>query len=65
MSDSSLFKPKTSAGGIGQKAKDKGQFANPPAYVDTSGFTGPSKIMDDDKSVGAVQKTPTARSGRV
>ena len=65
MADSSILRPKTSTGGIGQKATDKGQFANPPAYPDVSGFTGPSKINDDMKTAGVVQKTPTAKSGRV
>lgn len=64
MSDSSLFKPRTSTGGIGQKAMDKGQFANAPAYPETSGFSGPSKIMDG-KTAGVVQKTPTAKGGKV
>jgi len=65
MSDSGLFKPKTSQGGIGQKADDKGQFSNPPAYPDVSGFSGPSKIVDKDPSVLKLQKSPGAKSGRV
>ncbi len=65
MSDSSLFKPRTSTGGIGQKAQDKGQFANAPAYPDVTGLTGPSKIVDDTKTAGVVQKTPTAKGGKV
>ena len=65
MADSSILRPKTSTGGIGQKADDKGQFANPPAYPDVSGFTGPSTIKDSDPSVLKLQKTPTAKAGRV
>ncbi len=65
MSDSSLFKPNPSQSGLGKKKMDDGQFANPPAYPDVSGFTGPSKIKDDDKTAGLVEKTPAARKGRV
>lgn len=63
MSDSGLFKPKTTTGGIGQKAKDKGQFANPPAYPEVSGFSGPS--VTAEKAAGVVQKSPTAKGGKV
>lgn len=65
MSDSNLFKPKTSAAGLGKKKMDDGQFANPPAYVDVSGFSGPSVIVDDDKTAGIVAKSPSAKKGRV
>lgn len=65
MADSNLFKPNTSSSGIGQKSMDKGQFANPPAYPDMSGFSGPSKIVDSDRSVMGLQKTPSAKKGRV
>jgi hypothetical protein len=44
---------------------DDGQFANPPAYPDVSGFNGPSKIRDEDRSAGSVQKSPGAKKGRV
>lgn len=64
-SESSLFKPSTSGSGLGTKKMNDGQFANPPAYPDVSGFTGPSSIRDDDASAGTVQKTPSARKGRV
>lgn len=60
-----LFKPHTSSSGIGKQAMDKGQFANAPAYPESSGFSGPSKIKPDNPSVGAVQRTPSARKGRV
>jgi len=65
MSDSSLFKPNTSSAGLGKKAMDKGQFANPPAYPDVSGFNGPSSTKPDSQSVMPIQKTPTAKKGRV
>ena len=65
MADSNLFKPKTSSSGLGRKKMDDGQFANPPAYPDVSGFSGPSATRDDDKAAGLVQKSPGARSGRV
>ena len=60
-----FVKPRTAQSGIGQKAKDKGQFANPPAYVETSGFTGPSKISSEERTAGILQKSPGAKSGRV
>lgn len=65
MSDSSLFKPTTSQSGIGKKATDKGQFANPPEYPEVSGFSGPSTIRPQSATAGVVQKTPGARKGRV
>lgn len=63
--NSSLFKPGVSGKGLGSKQMNDGQFANPPAYPDVSGITGPSKITDDDKSVMPLQKTPSAKTGRV
>ena len=65
MSDSNLFKPSVSGAGLGKKKMDDGQFANPPAYPDVSGITGPSAIVDDDKAAGIVAKSPTAKKGRV
>jgi len=65
MSDSALFKPNTSGAGLGKKSMDKGQFANPPAYPDVSGFSGPSTVKPDSASVMPIQKTPTAKKGRV
>ena len=47
MSDSNLFKPSASGSSLGKKKMDDGQFANPPAYPDMSGFSGPGKIKDD------------------
>ena len=64
-SESSLFKPSTSGSGLGTKKMNDGQFANPPAYPDVSGFTGPGVIKDDDATAGIVEKTPGARKGRV
>lgn len=65
MSDSNLFKPSTSQSGIGKKATNKGQFANPPEYPDVSGFTGPSVIRDPDGTVNNLQKSPSAKKGRI
>jgi hypothetical protein len=65
MADSNLFKPATSSSSLGKKKMDDGQFANPPAYPDVSGFNGPSKIRDEDRSAGSVQKSPGAKKGRV
>jgi len=62
-SNSGLFKPNAGGGSLGTKRTENGQFMNPPAYPETSGFTGPSKVAE--KSVGGVQKSPTAKSGRV
>lgn len=65
MADSNLFKPQTSSSGIGKKAMNKGQFANPPAYVDVSGFTGPSKIQSEDGTTLKLESSPSSRRGRV
>lgn len=65
MAESSLFKPQTSSSGIGKKSMDKGQFANAPAFPETSGFDGPSDIKPQSDFVGAVQKSPSAQKGRV
>jgi len=60
---SNLFKPNAGGASLGNKKTENGQFMNPPAYPDVSGFTGPSKVAE--KSVGGLQKTPSAKSGRV
>ena len=66
MSDSNLFKPQTSSSGLGTKAMNKGQFSNPPAYPETSGFSGPSKIDAEGGSKAlSLEKTPGAKKGRV
>lgn len=65
MADSNLFKPSTSSSSLGKKRMDDGQFANPPAYPDVSGFTGPSSIAPDSKTAGVVEKSPGAKKGRV
>lgn len=65
MADSSLFKPQTSTSGIGKKSQDKGQFSNPPEYPETAGFSGSSVIRSQNGSAGSVEKTPSARKGRV
>ena len=62
-SSSNLFKPNASGSGLGQKKTENGQFMNPPAYPEVSGFTGPSKTAE--KNIGGLQKTPSAKSGRV
>lgn len=63
MSDSNLFKPKTSSSGLGRKKMDDGQFANPPAYPDVA-WTGTSGAISE-KAAGVVQKSPSSKSGRV
>lgn len=50
---------------MGKKKMDDGQFSNPPAYPDVSGFSGPSATKGDTKIMGSLQKTPTANKGRV
>lgn len=58
MAESSLFKPQTSGAGLGKKKETDGQFMNPPAFPESSGFSGSSKTggvndMRLEKSVGA------------
>lgn len=65
MADSNLFKPQTSSAGVGKKKMDDGQFANPPAFPETSGFSGPSKIKPQSDFIGEVAKSPSANKGRV
>ena len=62
-SSSSLFKPNTSGAGLGQKKTEHGQFVNPPAYPESSGFTGPSKTAE--RNVRSLERTPSARKGKV
>ena len=61
---SGLFKPQTSTSGLGKKKEDDGQFANPPAYPETSGFTGASKVKKGQVGF-PLQKAPSAKSGKV
>lgn len=63
MSSSNLFKPNTSGGGLGKKETERGQFVNPPAFPETSGFTGPSKTAE--RNIGSLEKSPGSRKGRV
>ncbi len=65
MADSNLFKPQTSSAGLGKKSMDKGQFANPPAYPETTWQKDSAGIKPQSASVGTVQKTPSANKGRV
>ena len=65
MADSNLFKPNTSAAGIGKKSMDKGQFANAPAYPEVAWSKDSGAIKSQSASVGSVQKTPSANKGRV
>ena len=65
MADSNLFKPQTSQSGLGKKKMDDGQFANPPAFPEVSGFDGPADIKSQSKYVDSLEKTPSARKGRV
>ena len=61
---SGLFKPSTSTSGLGKKKQEDGQFINPPAYPETSGFSSAGKIKKGQ--VGqSMQKAPTAKSGKV
>lgn len=62
---SDIFKPQTGTSGIGKKAMEKGQFANPPAYPEVSGFSGPNSIKEAGGPVATVQKSPSAQKGRV
>ena len=65
MAESNLFKPQTSTSGIGKKSMDKGQFANPPAFPETSGFSGESAIKPQSSRIDGLERTPTSRKGRV
>ncbi len=65
MSSSNLFKPNSSSAGIGKKSRDKGQFANPPEYTDIARMTGSSIKDADGNTLAGIQKTPSARKGRV
>lgn len=65
MADSNLFKPNTSSAGLGKKSMDKGQFANPPAYPETAWQKDSGAIKSQSPSVGTVQKTPSAKKGRI
>lgn len=65
MAESNLFKPSTSSSGIGKKSMDKGQFSNPPAFPESSGFDGPGNTKSQSSFVGGLQKTPSANKGRV
>lgn len=65
MADSNLFKPQTSSSGVGKKKMDDGQFANPPAFPETSGFDGAGKIKPQSTFIGVVDKSPGANKGRV
>lgn len=58
-----LLKPYTSSAGLGKKATDKGQFANPPAYTDVAAM-GPGALKGAG-SVGSVQKSPSTKKGKV
>lgn len=58
-----LFKPNVSGAGLGAKKTENGQFVNPPAFPEVSGFTGPSKTAE--RTVNGLQKSPSAKSGRV
>ena len=59
---SGLFKPNASSSGLGTKADERGPFVNPPAYPQTSGFTGAGKVAA--KNVGTLQKSPGAKGGK-
>lgn len=63
MSETTLFKPSVSGAKLGKKQQEDGQFVNPPAYPETSGFDGPSKIGPKNKMT--LEKSPGAKKGRV
>lgn len=65
MAESGIFKPQTSTSGMGKKKTDDGQFANPPAYPDVSGFSGPSTIKDGDGTTLKLESSVGAKKGRV
>ena len=65
MADSNLFKPNTSSAGLGKKSMDKGQFANPPAYPETAWQKDSGAIKPQSSSVMSIQKSPSAKKGRI
>lgn len=58
-----LVKPYTSSSGLGKKAENKGQFANPPAQTDVARMS--ESALKGAGSVGAVEKGPVAKKGKV
>lgn len=65
MSDSNLFKPTTSSSKLGKKKMDDGQFANPPAYPEVSGFDGPGDVKPQSSYIGQLERSPSSKKGRV
>lgn len=63
-SNSTLFKPGASGSKLGQKRQDDGQFSNPPAFPETSGFNGPATI-GPKSGILNLEKSPGAKKGRV
>ena len=61
--ESSLFKPNASGAGLGKKKTEDGQFMNPPAYPEVSGFSGSNKTGGVNSM--RLEKTPSAKKGRV
>lgn len=64
MAESNLFKPQTSGAGLGKQKDRNGQIHNPPAYPETSGFSGSGKIGGSSELM-RLEKTPGAKKGRV
>lgn len=64
MAESNLFKPQVSTSSIGDKKQTDGQFVNPPAFPETSGFDGAAKI-GGKSDLMRLEKTPGAKGGRV
>jgi len=60
---SGMFKPSTNTSGLGRKKQEDGQFVNPPAYPQTGGLTGSTKI--GGKNSMSLQKSPRAKEGKV
>ena len=60
---SGMFKPSTNTSGLGKKKSEDGQFVNPPAYPETGGLSGSSKV--GPRNDMSLQKTPRAKEGKV
>ena len=65
MSESNLFKPQAATSGLGKKSSDRGQFVNPPAYPEVSGFSGPSATKDSEDKIMKLESSVGAKKGRV
>lgn len=65
MGDKYLTNP-SSTMSFGKKKMSDGKFENPPAFPQTSGFYSAGVIQPRDSVIqGLLQKTPSARKGKV